>query len=129
MVKTKFSDDYTATTVTVYNVLTAKYGWTARITDIWPLLRDAFGLEEFEILDTNVIANSPFQSYLIDKQIAWQEGKEVDFKEISDAVISTGEFSMREKRTFIDGNIEERLWAIMLAITDPGKKLIIKDLN
>lgn len=129
MVKTKFSDDYTSTTVIVYNVLTAKYGWTARITDIWPLLRDAFGLEEFEILDTNIIANSPFQSYLIDQQIAWQEGKEVDFKEISDAIISTGEFSMREKRTFIDGNIEEVLWAIMLAITDPGKKLIIKDLN
>lgn len=123
MIKTKESNDYTITTVTVFNSLKSKYGFSARLTDIWVLLREAFMIEEFEILDPKMSFNGPLQSFLIDKQIKWMNGEEVDFKDIVDTILKVGDFTASEKRLFKDGNIEERLWAIMLAVTNPGLDL------
>ena len=47
MIKTKKSKDFTETTLLVYNNLTKKYGFSARLSDIWDLLRDAFSIDDF----------------------------------------------------------------------------------
>lgn len=119
MIKTKESKDYTPTVAVVYNLISKRYGYTARLTDIWDLLKTAFTVKEFDILEPTSSLNGPFQSYLIDEQIKWSNGEEIDFKDIADAILKAGDFTNAEKRMFSDGNIEERLWAIMLAVTNP----------
>lgn len=117
VIKTKDSKDYTPIVIQTYNILKNNWSMSIRISDIWTLLMDAFFIEEFELLDTKVIMNGPLQSYLIDEQIKWMNGEEVDFHDIADALLTSGDFTCSEKRLFADGNIEERLWAIMLMIT------------
>lgn len=126
MIKTKETKDYTTTVVLVYNLIRDKFKYSARIVDIWELLKAAFMIPEFEILDTKTVLNGPLESFLIDEQVKWVNGEEVNFKDIYDALLKGGEFTTAEKRLFIDGNIEERLWAIMLAVTDPGLNIEVK---
>lgn len=122
-VRNKYSTDYTDTVKAVYNILSEKYKYTIRITLIFELLKDAFGLKEFDLLDPRLCNNGLLESYLIDKQLDWQNGKEVNFSEISEIILKEGEFSGSEKLLFKTGNIEERLWAIFLAICSPEVNL------
>lgn len=122
-VRNKYSTDYTDTVKAVYNILSEKYKYTIRITLIFELLKDAFGLKEFDLLDPRLCNNGLLESYLIDKQLDWQNGKEVNFSEISEVILKEGEFSGSEKLLFKTGNIEERLWAIFLAICSPEVNL------
>ena len=122
-VRNKYSTDYTDTVKAVYNILSEKYKYTIRSTLIFELLKDAFGLKEFDLLDPRLCNNGLLESYLIDKQLDWQNGKEVNFSEISEVILKEGEFSGSEKLLFKTGNIEERLWAIFLAICSPEVNL------
>ena len=118
-VRNKYSTDYTDTVKAVYNTLSKKYGYTIRITLIFELLKYAFGLSEFELLDSRLCSNGLLESYLIEQQLNWQNGKDVNFSEIYEAILKEGEFSCTEKLLFKTGNVEERLWAIFLAICSP----------
>ena len=119
MIKTKNSKDYTLIVRTVYDLIKGELGFTARITNIWHLIKIAFGLQEdFAILDYESIHNSDLQSYLIDEQIKWQNGEEVDFTEMSNVILKAGNFTKLEKRMFVEEKLEERLWAIMLAVSN-----------
>lgn len=117
MIKTKYSKDYTPTVISACTILSNNWRMNLRISDIWTLLKDVFLIEEFELLDPRVIMNGPLQSYLIEEQIKWMDGKEVDFHDIAEALMTAGDFTSFEKMLFADGKIEERLWAIMLMIT------------
>lgn len=121
-IKNKNSNDFTETCKAVFHIISNKFGHTARITDIFEMLRLATGLEEFMVLDFNNIQHGEFQSYLINTQIDWISGKDVDFTELYQAILTAGDFLESEKRIFETGKIEERLWGIMLAITDPDNK-------
>lgn len=118
-VKNKNDKDYTNTVKEVYKLLSAQFGYTARISNFWELLKNSLGIKEFEIFDPRLSNNGSFEAYLIDKQIDWQSGEDVDFSEIYEAILVTGTFSGSEKLLLSSSNLEERLWAIYLVICDP----------
>lgn len=118
-IKTKNDTDYTDITKSVYKILKNKYSYQARISDIFQLLRDSFGLDEFILLDFNLMNNGPFESWLVDKYISWINGDEIDFIEISNSIFTVGDFTISEKELLKTGLIEERLWAIFLVLSSP----------
>lgn len=119
-IKNKEDHDYSDVVIGVYNDIRDKYSYSARVTDIWELLRIAFYIPEFELLDTKYCFNGNLESFLVEQQIKWQRGENVDFSEIKDIILSTGDFSYSEKMMFECGNFEERLWAIYLSICSPS---------
>lgn len=120
LITNKNNTEYTETVKSVFNSLRMKYkNYSARISDMFQLLKDSFGLDKFDILEEQNCNNGPFISYLIDKQIDWMNGKNVNFEEIYKSIIETGDFSEEEKDIFILGNIEERIWAIFLVVCSP----------
>lgn len=122
-IKTREDTDYTQTTVAVYQILSKKYGYTARITDIFNLLKDSFSIEEFLNIDYKEIRNMEIESWLINKYCDWLGDKPVDFVKIYNELEKAGDFSISEKKKFHDGLVEERLWAIFMVIDGPGKQL------
>jgi hypothetical protein len=124
MIKNKENTDYTNSSILVNNLIVEKYGYTARITRIWELLCDALSIEEFEILDPKDI-KPEFESYLVDQYIDWKRGRDVDFSLIKEAILIAGEFTGKEKLLLDQDDVEEKLWGIFLAISDPGRTIKI----
>lgn len=122
-IKTIKDTDYTQTVVAVYDRLSKKYRYTARITDIFLLLREAFLIDEFLMIDFKDIRNMEIESWIIDKYSDWIKGLPIDFVEIYNALEVAGDFGISEKRKFHDGLVEERLWAIFMVIDSPDKQL------
>lgn len=118
-IKNKNDNDYTGVTKSVYHILADRFGYTARISDIWELLRYSFGIEEFELLNPRLYQNGMFESYLLDELIKWRNGEDVNFTDIYQAILTVGDFTGREKLMFDYGNVEERLWAIFLVVCNP----------
>lgn len=119
---TKDCKDWPATVKSTYEVLNKRFGSSARASDIFELWRIAFGLEELELLDNRMVQNGNYQAYLIDRLIDWNNGKKVDLHELYESVLEAGDFTASEKRIFESGEPENRMWAIILAITDPGNR-------
>lgn len=117
-VKNNKSQDYTDTVKGLYKVLLDVEYCNLRVSNIWKLLATVLGLRSFEILDPRVNRNGQFEAFLMDKQIDFMNGKDVDFTEIYDAILIVGEFTSSERLLLESGDIEERLWAIFLALTD-----------
>lgn len=95
-----------------------KFGPGLRITRMFELLRFVFNIKEFLLIDDQLVQNGNFDSWLLDRQIDWQAGKSVDFSEVYKAILTAGDFLAREKIQFEEGNIEEKLWAIFLAVSN-----------
>ena len=122
LVKNKDCTDYTDVVKITYNLIRNKYGYTARITNLWEMLRYILFLDEFELLTPELYDNYSFESYLIDRQLDWMAGKDVDFGEIYESMLNFGDFSADEKRMMVYEKIEEILWGIFLAICNPDLK-------
>jgi hypothetical protein len=86
---------------------------------MFQLLAESFGLKNFEILDYRNIQNGPLVSWLMDRQIEWQKGEDVNLSEIYRALLVAGDFTSQERLMFETGSMEERIWAILLLITSP----------
>lgn len=112
-------EDYTDNVKSVYKLLRGKYGYTLRISSFWKLLTDSLGISEFELIDFRDIPNGEFENFLIEFQLKWMRGEDVDFSDIKDKVLEIGDFTRTEKELIIDGDIEERIWAIYLSICNP----------
>ena len=125
MIKNKESNDFSSSAALVCNLIVEKYGYTARITRIWELLQDALAIQEFELLDYREV-KPEFESYLVDRLIDWNTGKDVDFSLIKEAILLAGEFTGKEKLLLRQDDIEDRLWGIFLAISNPERTIIIK---
>ena len=123
LIKNKNNTDYTEIVKSVYNMLSIEFGYLARITDIWLLLAKSFNLQNFELINQKQYQNGEFESYLIDRLIEWRNGEDVNFSDISEAILMVGDFTGSEKLMFEHGKIDERLWAIYLVICDPTLKL------
>jgi hypothetical protein len=122
MIKNKENTDYTSSAVLVCNLIIEKYGYTARITRIWEMLRDSLSISEFEFLDFRNISPE-FESYMVDRLIDWNTGKDVDFSQIKDAILTAGYFTGIEKLLLNQEDIEDRLWGIFLAVSNPGRTI------
>lgn len=125
MIKNKESNDFSSSATLVCNLIVEKYGYTARITRIWELLQDALAIQEFELLDYREV-KPEFESYLIDRLIDWNTGKDVDFSLIKEAILLAGEFTGKEKLLLRQDDIEDRLWGIFLAVSNPERTITIK---
>lgn len=125
MTKNKESNDFSSSAALVCNLIVEKYGYTARITRIWELLQDALAIQEFELLDYREV-KPEFESYLVDRLIDWNTGKDVDFSLIKEAILLAGEFTGKEKLLLRQDDIEDRLWGIFLAVSNPERTIIIK---
>ena len=123
MKKSLKDTDYSDITRTTYRVLSYKFGYTARISDLWNLLRMSYGLKEFEILEHNNPEMRNFESYLIDQYIDWVGGKEIEFDNIEEAIFGVGDFTGMEKLLLQSGDLQDRLWAIFLCLSDPNLKI------
>ena len=123
LVKNRNSNDYTEVFKSVYHLLSIEFGYSAKITDIWMLLARSFNIPKFELIDTRQYQNGEFESYLIDRLIEWRDGKDVNFSDITEAILVVGDFTTSEKLMFEHGKIDERLWAIYTIILDPDKKI------
>lgn len=119
LIKNKEDIDYTEVVKDTYSLVRSTLGYTARIINIWDILKLTLGINEFEILMPEMYNNASFESYLVNKQIDWMEGKDVDFHEIYEAVLTVGDFTSEEKRLMINRKLEEILWGIFLAICNP----------
>lgn len=119
LIKNKEDIDYTEVVKDTYSLVRSTLGYTARIINIWDILKLTLGIDEFEILMPEMYNNASFESYLVNKQIAWMEGRDVDFHEIYEAVLTVGDFTSEEKRLMINRKLEEILWGIFLAICNP----------
>lgn len=119
----KKNTDYPETVRDTYNYLWKLFSYSARIPIFWDLLLAVIGKKEYDILDYRTLHNGEFMSWLIDRMIEWNEGKDVNFSEIYRAILTAGEFSGSEKLIFETCDIEERLWAIFLVVSCPGQLL------
>lgn len=119
LIKNKEDIDYTEIVKDTYSLIRSTLGYTARIINIWDILRLTLGIDEFEILMPEMYNNASFESYLVNKQIDWMEGRDVDFHEIYEAILTVGDFTSEEKRLMINRKLEEILWGIFLAICNP----------
>lgn len=118
-IKTKNDTDYTEIMISVYNLLSEKYKYSARITDIYNLLKDSFGLLEFDLLDFEKINGIELESWIIDRFVDWKRGNPVNFTEIYRYLLESSDFSDMEKDLFENGFVEERLWAIFKLVDTP----------
>lgn len=105
-----------------FNLLKNKYGYTGRISNFPLFLRDIFDIKEFEFFDPRTWNGAEFLSYLMDQQIAYQNGKEVDMAQLHQDILKVFDFNRKEKRMFIEESLEKRLWAIFIFLDNPGKE-------
>ena len=104
-----------------YKELKKKYGvYGARITDIIQMLEVLQGNKKFELFDANSWNTSQFSSYLMDQQIKFMAGEELDMVVLHDDILKVYQWTKEEKKRFIDEIIEEKIWAIFKFVTDPS---------
>ena len=121
-IKTKSDKDYSFITRAVYHQILRKFGATARITNLMDMLKYTYEINEWLLYDPKNLQSAMFTSYLIDRMIDFKDGTE-----IYETILKEGDFLNSEKRVFEIGNIEERLWAIFLAVDDPINKNKIEE--
>lgn len=119
LIKSKNDTDYPEYIKSICSLLRDKYGYAARITDIWDMLLTVFSLNEFDLLDYKFNQNGKFYSYLLDQCILWRKGESVDFRDIYDAILVNGDFTKSEKMLFEGSDILDILWAIFITVNNP----------
>lgn len=118
LIKTINDRDYTDIAVNVFNILKSRYGYTLRISRLLEVIKDVFLFgTDLLLVDLKYCSNGPFDSFMMDRMIDWQQGKEVNFSKIKDEIYNTYQFSSSEKLILETGSIEERLWGFFLALS------------
>lgn len=104
-----------------YMTLKKKYGvYGARISDIILMLELLHGGERFELFDTRTWNPGDFISYLMDLQLKFMSGEPIDLVTIHDDILKVYQWTIAEKKRFINEVIEEKIWAIFKYVVDPN---------
>lgn len=118
LIKTINNKDYSDIAVNVFQVLKSRYGYTLRVSRLLEIIKDVFLFgSDLLLVDINSCSNGLFDSFLMDRLIDWQQGREVDFSKIKDEIYKTYQFSSSEKLILETGSMEERLWGFFLALS------------
>lgn len=124
LIKEKKDTDWTDVFREVFKIINSRLGYTARISDIWSMLKIVVELEEdYSGPSTDNSEIAIFESYLMDCQFSWQHGDPINFTEMYERLKRVGEFSSRDKRLMDSCNMDERLWAIMVGVCSPELKI------
>ena len=103
-----------------YSQLKKKYGsFGARISDLIQMLEVLHGGEKFELFDTRTWNPGDFTSYLIDVQIKFMKGDSIDLVVLHNDILKVYQWTLAEKKKFINEVIEEKIWAIFKYVIDP----------
>ena len=117
-------DIYTELPVQVqlyYMTLKKKYGvYGARISDLILMLELLHGGERFELFDTRTWNPGDFVSYLMDIQLKFMAGESIDLVTLHDDILKVYQWTIAEKKRFINEVIEEKIWAIFKYVIDPN---------
>lgn len=106
-----------------YSVLRDSYGLgNGRITDLVQMLEKLFQ-SKFELFDSRTWNPTEFSSYLMDLQIKFQNGEDLDLVILHDDILKVYEFTGEEKKRFINELIEEKIWAIYKFVVDPALEI------
>lgn len=100
-----------------YNSLINYNNQRVRITDTVFILEYLYG-KKWDYRDSRLWNDARFSSYLIDIQIKFNNGKDIDLSVLSDDIIKEYDFTRKERDILISGNLEERLWSILKFISD-----------
>lgn len=100
-----------------YNSLINYNNQQVRITDTVFVLEYLYG-KKWDYRDSRLWNDAMFSSYLIDIQIKFNNGENVDLSVLSDDIIKKYDFTRKERDILISGNLEERLWSILKFISD-----------
>ena len=104
-----------------YMTLKKKYGvYGARISDIILMLELLHGGERFELFDTRTWNPGDFISYLMDLQLKFMSGESINLVTIHDDILKVYQWTIAEKKRFINEVIEEKIWAIFKYVIDPN---------
>lgn len=114
--------ELTDTVKIYYSALRKFYGQNGRITDLIQML-ERLSNNKFELFDPRTWNTSQFSSYLMDLQIKFQNGEDLDMVVLHDDILKVYEFTIAEKKSFIDEIIEEKIWAIFKYVVDPKLEL------
>ena len=110
-----------------FNKLKDRFGYNLKITDLPELLRTVSS-QKFEDIDYTTDWTPMFVSNLIDLQKLFMSGKDIDMVVFHQDIINVFHSTKLEKQHLVDENFEERLWAVMLAVSNPSKpKFIINN--
>lgn len=97
------------------------FGYNLKITDFPKILESIIGID----IDDWSSWSSQFESYLIDLQKKFMEGGELDLTVFHQDVVNVFHLSKLEKTILVKNNIEEKLWAIMCAVSDSLHKSLL----
>lgn len=114
-------DELPILTKIAFNSLKEHYGYTGRISEFVSFLRILFEVPEWEFFDERTWNPGEFFSYLMDLQISYQKGEELDMAQLHKDILKVFTFGMKEKRMFIIEHIEEKLWGIFIFLDSPSK--------
>lgn len=104
-----------------YMTLKKKYGvYGARISDLILMLELLHGGERFELFDTRTWNPGDFVSYLMDIQLKFMSGESIDLVTLHDDILKVYQWTIAEKKRFINEVIEEKIWAIFKYVIDPN---------
>ena len=110
-----------------FNVLKDRFGYNIKITDL-PILLRTISDQKLEGIDYNSDWTPMFVSYLIDLQRDFMSGRNIDMVVFHQDIIKIFHPTKLEKQYLVDEKIEERLWAILLAVSNPSHpKFILKN--
>lgn len=99
------------------NFLKTVYGMRIKITDLPEILCKVSGLEITDLTSWS----SQFVSYLIDLQHKFMVGEELDLAVFHQDVNNVFHLTKTEKQILVKNNIEEKLWAIIWAVSFPSQ--------
>ena len=111
-------------TMETFNYLKSIYQGE-KISDIVSLISKSTGRKID--LDLKHVWSPLISSRLLDYQIDYSNGKEVDLSEMKEFLYSSLEFAKKDRLILDKDNLEDRLWAILLVISDPYRKNFIYD--
>lgn len=104
-----------------FNRLKDTYGYNLKITDLPDYLKLLTDMN-LEHVDYQETWTPMFVSYLIDLQHRFMKGDDLDMVVFHQDIIKVFHPSGLEKKLLVKNNIEERLWAIWLAVSNPSKQ-------
>lgn len=102
-----------------FNILKEKFGYNIKITDL-PILLRTVSDQRLEGIDYLNDWTPMFVSYLIDLQRKFMSGNNIDMVVFHQDIIKIFHPTKLEKQHLVDEKIEERLWAIFLAVSKPS---------
>ena len=99
-----------------YNML-IQYNLQVSTTELVFILEYLFG-KKWDYRDPKLWNDARFASYLIDTQINFNEGKDIDLSVLHKDLINVFDFTKKERDILVDGNVEERIWSVLKYVSD-----------